>query len=65
MSRYPAVPVLEKRFSSRAVVVLDDAHRADEKEMVQRWRTESPTLSKVEGIADDQIAILARDGVFD
>jgi predicted O-methyltransferase YrrM len=65
MSRYPALPVLEKRLSSRAVVVLDDAHRPDEKELVKRWRAESPTLSKIDGIADDHIAILARAGVFE
>jgi predicted O-methyltransferase YrrM len=65
MSRYPALPVLEKRLSSRAVVVLDDAHRPDEKELVMRWLAESPALSKIDGIADDHIAILARSGVFD
>lgn len=36
-SRYPALPVLYKRFSDRCAVFLDDAARPDEKEIVKLW----------------------------
>ena len=62
MSRYPALPVLEKRMSSRAVVLLDDAHREDEKEIVRRWCEQMPALGRIDGVAGDHVAILVRDG---
>lgn len=37
MARYPAVPALYEYLSDDAVVVLDDAYRKDEKEMLDRW----------------------------
>ena len=37
MARYPAVPALYKYLSDDAIVVLDDAYREDEKEMLDRW----------------------------
>ena len=37
MARYPAVPALYGYLSDDAVVVLDDAYREDEKEMLDRW----------------------------
>ena len=42
MARYPALPVFFDRLSDRAVVLLDDAARDDEKEIVQRWLKEYP-----------------------
>ncbi len=37
-SRYPALPLLEGQLSADAVLVLDDASRADEQAVVQRWK---------------------------
>ncbi|UFU07549.1 class I SAM-dependent methyltransferase [Ruania halotolerans] len=37
MARYPAVPVLSPRLSASAVIVLDDAHRRDEREAARLW----------------------------
>jgi predicted O-methyltransferase YrrM len=36
-ARYPALPVLADRLSDRAVIVLDDADRADERAIVAAW----------------------------
>ena len=45
MARYPALPVLRSRLAGHAVVILDDADRADERECVRRWQAETPGLS--------------------
>ena len=37
-SREPAVPLLRDRFAAAALVVLDDAGRQDEAELMARWR---------------------------
>ncbi len=37
MARYPAVEVLGPRLARGAIVVIDDADRDDEQEMVKRW----------------------------
>jgi predicted O-methyltransferase YrrM len=41
-SRYPALPLLHDRLGDDCVVFLDDAARQDERELVERWRTEFP-----------------------
>jgi predicted O-methyltransferase YrrM len=38
LSRYPALPLLSHTFNRQAVIVLDDAARQDEKEIVRRWQ---------------------------
>ncbi|MEE6289012.1 class I SAM-dependent methyltransferase [Georgenia sp. MJ173] len=37
MARFPAVPLLRQQLRPGALVVVDDAHRADEQEAVRRW----------------------------
>lgn len=37
LSRFPALPLLRDRLRPGAVVLLDDARRADEHEVVERW----------------------------
>lgn len=41
-SRYPALPALASRLLTDAVVVLDDADREPEREIVERWQKELP-----------------------
>lgn len=41
-SRYPALPMLDKRLVPGARVVLDDYYRPDEREIVARWQAEIP-----------------------
>ena len=38
LARFPAVEVLGSRLAPNAIVVMDDADRTDEREIVQRWR---------------------------
>lgn len=40
LARYPALPVLKAYLSRGVLVVLDDAARADEREIVERWLKE-------------------------
>jgi predicted O-methyltransferase YrrM len=58
MSRYPALPLLGHKLSGTATVVLDDAHRADEKDVLARWTAEFPGLSRSPEILG-QHAVLA------
>lgn len=44
MARYPAGPELFPRLSNRALVLLDDADRPDEEEIVKRWVRAFPQI---------------------
>jgi predicted O-methyltransferase YrrM len=44
MARYPALPAFFDRLSEDAVVVLDDARRADEQRILKRWQERYPSL---------------------
>ncbi|HEY8473039.1 MAG TPA: class I SAM-dependent methyltransferase [Natronosporangium sp.] len=50
-ARYPALHVLERRLAASAAVVLDDADRADEQAIIERW------LAAVDGLARDRTAL--------
>ncbi len=43
-SRYPALPLLFDKLADGCMVFMDDAARADEKEIVQMWQTQYPRL---------------------
>ncbi|NVJ60604.1 MAG: class I SAM-dependent methyltransferase [Gammaproteobacteria bacterium] len=45
LARYPALPLLKERLSPNAVILVDDADRADERAMVKRWQSEFPTAT--------------------
>jgi hypothetical protein len=42
LMRYPALPLLHRRLAGDAVVVLDDANRDDEREILRRWGERYP-----------------------
>ena len=44
-ARYPALPMLYDRLTHQSVIYLDDASREDEKEIVDMWRREYPSIS--------------------
>ncbi len=44
-ARYPALPLLAGRLSAGAPILLDDAARPDEREVIARWQAEFPGLS--------------------
>ena len=54
LSRYPALPVLAGRLATGALVVLDDADRDPEREIVERWSREG---------GDWEFAVLAAEGI--
>ncbi|MCW9024589.1 MAG: class I SAM-dependent methyltransferase [Gammaproteobacteria bacterium] len=43
-SRYPALPLLYEKLSDNCTIFLDDAARDDEKEIVELWRQQFPSL---------------------
>lgn len=45
LARYPALPLLEPHLSSRAIILLDDARRPDEKESIRLWLHQYPGWS--------------------
>ena len=57
-ARYPAMRVLEQRLADAATVVVDDAHRPDEKVAVRRWTETIKGLTE-EGEALGRHAVLA------
>jgi len=44
LARYPALPLLNKKLSNNVTIILDDANRTDEKEIIDRWIEEYPEL---------------------
>jgi len=43
--RYPALPLLYKKLSKNAVILIDDALRKGEKEIIEKWLKEFPDFS--------------------
>ncbi|WP_047868873.1 class I SAM-dependent methyltransferase [Nocardiopsis sp. RV163] len=62
-ARYPALPVLLPRCTEDAVIVLDDAARADERAIGERWLAEHPDLQRVEEAAEKGAHVFSRKGV--
>jgi protein-L-isoaspartate O-methyltransferase len=46
LARYPALHLLRHKLSGTATVVLDDANRPDEKDVLARWQAELPDLRR-------------------
>lgn len=44
-ARYPAVPLLRERLTPGAAIILDDADRPEERNVVEHWRRDWPELS--------------------
>lgn len=45
LDRYPALPLLRPYLSDRALLVVDDASRSDEKRMLDMWRGRNPEFA--------------------
>lgn len=61
LARFPALPLLQKRLSASACIVLDDAGRADETEIIRRWVADyglarTDLLSAEKGIAELRVS---------
>lgn len=60
LARYPALPVLSPHLAQRAVVMVDDAGRPDEREIVSRWMAEVPGFAVEWPEAEKGCAVLTR-----
>ena len=60
LARYPALPVLASRLSRHAAVIVDDANRQDEREMLRMWAYEFPDFSQYDADCEKGCVILAR-----
>lgn len=58
-ARYPALPHVVQLLSPNATVVLDDAHRNDEAEIVASWQREYPEFREIEQ-GTSRLAVLER-----
>ena len=60
LARYPALPALTSRLSPHAVVIVDDANRRDEREMLRLWAYEFPEFSQHDAECEKGCVILLR-----
>ena len=63
LARYPALPMLQDRLAPRCAVVLDDAGRAGEQEVLARWQA-LPGFDLDVEIAHSGLALCRRGGHF-
>lgn len=62
MARYPALPALYDKLSPKCVLLLDDAERAAETAVIQRWLHEFPEFKLQRPTAEKGAAVLYRQG---
>ena len=58
-ARYPSLPKLIDRLAPNALVILDDAHRKDEADIVDAWLQAYPDFEKIEH-GTSRLAVLQR-----
>jgi len=61
-SREPALPVIRRSLSERAVVILDDANREEESKILDRWLHDYPEFSLTRVREGKGVAVLALRG---
>lgn len=59
-ARYPALPYFYKYLSEKAIVILDDAARTEEKEIVQMWLKKYPEFTHEYIWTEKGISVLKR-----
>lgn len=63
LAREPALPRLLPRMATRWTVLLDDADRPDETEIVRRWLTLAPRSRLSRPPAEKGLAVLRSDAL--
>jgi len=48
LARYPALPRLIGRMASNSIIIADDAARADETKMIERWKEAFPKITVID-----------------
>jgi predicted O-methyltransferase YrrM len=61
-ARYPALPLLIDKLSDGAVILIDDAHRKDEKEMVDIWMKEFDCFTQESFDTEKGAVVLRKNG---
>ena len=62
LARAPALPRLRSRMAGRFMVMVDDADRPDETEMVRRWRALEPRLMETRIPCEKGLVVLEFEG---
>ncbi len=60
LARLPAVPQLHDRLAANCVILVDDARRADEQEMVRQWMAQMPGWSREYFETEKGLILLSR-----
>jgi len=58
-ARYPALPYIIDLLAPHATVILDDAHRQEEADIVEEWLREFPDFRQIE-VGTSRLAVLER-----
>ena len=58
LARFPALPRLSNRLAKAALIVMDDANRKDETEIVKRWMEQFPNFRYTDGCCERGCALL-------
>jgi predicted O-methyltransferase YrrM len=61
LARYPAGPALFTKLAQKAVVLLDDAIRDTEQEILRRWKREFPGLSQTMAHCEKGCAVIRKE----
>lgn len=61
LARFPAIPLIQAKLASNAVIVLDDARRDDEQMIVERWM-QGGQFRRMKSRTDDQAVLAMGDG---
>ena len=59
-ARYPALPMVVDRLTTEATVILDDAHRPDETDILTQWQSEFPDFER-QVLDTPRLAVLHRN----
>lgn len=57
LARYPALPLLSAAMGEGGIVIVDDATRADEEEMLERWSREFPRLKPISNLGPRTVVL--------
>lgn len=60
LARYPVLPLFFDRMSDDAVIMVDDATRADETQMIDRWKREFPSLREEVPVPHSTLRVLRK-----
>src|SRR5262249_37216176 len=58
LARYPSIPLLRRYLSINASIVLDDAYRDDEKEILRQWKTILPNVEMIDAACEKGCVVI-------